>query len=117
MSPRAEQGATQKPDDSLAETLLRELIDKTGQSKAGKKTITDILAEELLGSLKETEHTPSEDVSLETIIMAQTLAPALADALAPALADALAPALVKVANTLIASGKTSQEGTSKKGTD
>jgi hypothetical protein len=95
--------------DSLVEALLKELVDETSHPKTAKKTVTDVLTEELLTSLKEGERTPAQEASLETIIMAEALAPALAEALAPALAEALAPALAKALQTGGSSKQTAQE--------
>ncbi|MBO0780506.1 MAG: hypothetical protein J2P37_16915 [Ktedonobacteraceae bacterium] len=113
MTTRAGQGATQSRYDPLVEVLLKELIDETPQPKAGKKNITDVLAEELLASLKEAESITPQEVSLETVIVAEALAPALAKALA----DALAPALIKALNNLISTSKKAPQTTSKRSSD
>lgn len=111
------QGNMADSSDPLVEALLKELIDEAPRSKATRKTITDMLTEELLASLKGTRPASSQTVSLETLVMVEALAPALADALAPALAEALAPALIKALQTVTAPGETSQESSSKKGAE
>ncbi|HEY7414386.1 MAG TPA: hypothetical protein VH593_04275, partial [Ktedonobacteraceae bacterium] len=105
------QGTTEDLYDPLIKALLKELIDETSY-QAGKKTVTEVLSEELLASLKEKkpEGGAAPEASLQTIIVAEALAPALAKALA----EELAPALVKALNNLMAPKKTSQEAPSKK---
>ncbi len=109
MAARTGQGATQGLHDPLVEALLKELIDEALHPQAGKKNITAALTEEVLASLKEAESPISQEISLETVIIAEALAPAFAQALA----DALAPALVKAVNNLITSKKTAQKTASK----
>jgi uncharacterized protein YejL (UPF0352 family) len=101
--------------DPLVEALLKELIDETPRPKTTRKAISGALMEELLNSLKETGQFPSQGVSLETLILVEALAPALAEALAPVLAEALLPALVKALQTIMtAPRKTAQETPAKK---
>ena len=117
MAAQPGQGNISGSSDPLVEALLRELIDEPSQSKTAKKTVTDMLTEELLTSLKEAERAPAQAISLETVIVAEALAPALARELAPALAEVLAPALVKALQTVVSPKKTAQETTSKKGSE
>lgn len=109
MAARTGQGATQGQHDPLVEALLKELIGETSHPQTGKKDIIAVLTEEVLASLKEAEHPVSQEISLETVIIAEALAPALAQALA----EALAPALVKAVNNLVASKQTAQKTASK----
>lgn len=111
------QGNLSGSSDPLVEALLRELIDETPRPKTTKKTVTDVLTEELLTSLKEADRTPVQEASLETVIIAEALAPVLAEALAPALAEALAPALVKALQIEGSPKQTVQGTASKKGSE
>lgn len=117
MTAQTGQGNVSGPSDPLVEALLRELIDETPRSKTAHKTMTDVLTEELLTSFKEAGRAPAQEASLETIILAEALAPALAKELAPALAEALAPALVKALQTVVSPKQTTRETTSKKGSE
>lgn len=117
MTTRPGQGNVSGSSDPLIEALLRELIDETPRSKKAQKTITDVLTEELLTSFKEAGQAPPQEASLETVILAEALAPALAKELAPALAEALAPALVKALQTVVSPQETTQKTTSKKGSE
>jgi hypothetical protein len=112
------QGNVAGSSDPLVEALLRELIDETPRPKTARKAITDALMEDMLTSLKEPGYAPSQPVSLETLILVEALAPALAEALAPALAEALLPALIKALQaTVTPSRKTAQETSSKKNSE
>src|SRR5579875_2425397 len=111
MTTHARRGAKGSQYDPLVEALLKELIDEATHPKAGKKTVTEVLTEELLASLKEEKeagHVSPQEVSLETVIVAEALAPALAKELS----EALAPALVKALNNLAASQKATYTATS-----
>lgn len=110
METHSGQGNVADSSDPLVEALLKGLIDETPRPKTTRKAITDALMEELLTSLQEPEQASSEPVSLETLILVEALAPALAEALAPALAEALLPALVKALQTTVtAPRKTARE--------
>jgi len=108
---------TSGSSDPLVEALLREMIDETTHPKTARKTVTDVLTEELLTSLREAERTPSQAASLETVIVAEALAPELVEALAPALAEALVPALVKALQMVVAPKETAEGTPSQSGSD
>ena len=65
MATRSEQENISGSPDPLVEAFIRELIDGTPHPKAAKKAVTDVLAEELLASLREKERTSPRVVSLE----------------------------------------------------
>lgn len=102
MASDAGQETMQNSYDPIVEELIRGLLAETSQPKAAKRTAMEVLTEELLVSLKETERTMPQEASLETILLAEALAPALAEALAPALAEVLAPALIKSVTRVVA---------------
>ncbi|WP_126597580.1 hypothetical protein [Dictyobacter aurantiacus] len=93
------QSAGQSTIDPIVEALIKELIGGASYQKSssrGEDKITAALAEAYMASLKPEEKAKAtSEASLETIVLAEALAPALAEALAPVLAEELAPALVK----------------------
>jgi uncharacterized protein YejL (UPF0352 family) len=111
------QGNVAGSSDPLVEALLKELIDEAPRPKASRRALTEALTEELLHSLKESEHVSPEAASLETLVLVEALAPALAEALAPALAEALVPALIKALQTVTAPKRTAQETSAKKNSE
>jgi hypothetical protein len=117
MANQPEQTTNQDAIDPVVEALIRELIETPSHPKTARKTTSATLTEELMAVLLPSTRTAAKASSVETVILAEALAPALAEALAPALAEALAPALEKALSNLVSPKKTSQETGSKRGSD
>ncbi|GHO88014.1 hypothetical protein [Dictyobacter formicarum] len=112
------QSADQSAVDPIVEALIKELIGSTSYQKSSSRSedkITAALVDAYMALLKPSEQAKTPTASLETVILAEALAPVLAEALAPILAEELAPALVKALSQMpdILQGK--QEAAPKKG--
>ena len=110
------QSTEQSSIDPIVEALIKELIGSASYQKSSMRSedkITAALAEAYMASLKPSAQAATP--SLETVVLAEALAPVLAEALAPVLAEELAPALVKALSKMpdILAGK--QEPVAKKG--
>ncbi|GLV59956.1 hypothetical protein KDH_67800 [Dictyobacter sp. S3.2.2.5] len=115
------QSASQSTIDPIVEALIKELIGGASYQKSssrGEDKITAVLAEAYMASLKPSEQAQgAPGTSLETIVLAEALAPALAEALAPVLAEELAPALVKALAKMPDILESKQGSSSKRGSD
>ena len=119
MTTSSEQTTTRESSkDAVAEALIKGLIGTALHPKPGKwkeDVIAVSLADALMASMLPSKRTALQESSLEIVILAQALAPALADALAPVLAETLTPAIEKALRNIILAQEGGEQPSSQQG--